>query len=199
MAEAQHAKYPDLRLSQHIFHISNPSSSPATQQSSLESLQHGIKEAKMAPLYRHLAHPSDGLLNTSGEGSVQKPPTLKRAASSIITLLATKNPAHNVALPWDEKLYEELKAENEKELEAIQKGEDEAVEKAGETEIQAARSKRAEFWARVGDKVRGMGTWGGSNHTDVILRRKQSQHTRSSSKRPVSLEPRLTSVSPSSA
>jgi len=153
MADAQHAKYPDLRLSQHIFHISNPSSSPQVQQSSLESLQNGIREAKMAPLYRHLAHPSDGILNSSGEGSAQKPPSLKRASSSIVTLLATKNPAHNVTLPWDEKLYEELKTENEKELEAIQKEEDEAVEKAGETEIQVARSKRAEFWARIGDKV----------------------------------------------
>lgn len=59
----------------------------------------------------------------------------------------------NVTLPWDEKLYDELKADNEKELDAIQKEEDEAAEKAGETEIQAARSKRAEFWTRVGDKV----------------------------------------------
>lgn len=107
----------------------------------------------MAPLYRHLAHPADGILNASGEGSAQKPPSLKRASSSIVTLLATKNPAHNVALPWDENLYEELQKKNEQELEAIQKEEDEAVEKAGETEIQVARSKRAEFWARIGDKV----------------------------------------------
>lgn len=120
----------------------------------------------MAPLYRHLAHPSDGILNATGEGGSsgaaqsqgqggkQLPPSLKRAASSLITMLATKKPtATSVVLAWDEKLYEELKAENERELEAIQKEEDEAVEKAGETEIQAARSKRAEFWARVGDKV----------------------------------------------
>ena len=33
------------------------------------------------------------------------------------------------------------------------KEEEEAAEKAGETEVQAARGKRAEFWARVGDKV----------------------------------------------
>lgn len=56
-------------------------------------------------------------------------------------------------LPWDESLYEELKKDNDKELEEIQKEEDEAQEKAGETEVQAARSKRADFWARVGDKV----------------------------------------------
>lgn len=72
-----------------------------------------------------------------------------------MTLLArTKSwPTPSVNLPWDEKFYEELKADNEKELEAIQKEEDEATEKAGETEIQAAKGKRAEFWTRVGDKV----------------------------------------------
>jgi 26S proteasome regulatory subunit N7 len=43
--------------------------------------------------------------------------------------------------------------ENEKELEAIQKEEDEAAEKAGETEVQAARGKRAELYNRIGDKV----------------------------------------------
>lgn len=59
----------------------------------------------------------------------------------------------DITLPWDESLYEELNKENEKELEAIQKEEDEATEKAGETEIQTARGKRAEFWTRVGDKV----------------------------------------------
>ncbi|KAK3044345.1 hypothetical protein LTS18_001524, partial [Coniosporium uncinatum] len=67
-------------------------------------------------------------------------------------LLATRNPSKNVSLPWDEKLYDDLAENNKKELEAIQKEEDEAVEKAGETEIQAARGKRAEFWTRVGDK-----------------------------------------------
>ena len=59
----------------------------------------------------------------------------------------------DVEFPWDEELYEKLKADNEAELEAFQKEEDEAAEKAGETEIQAARGKRAEFWARIGEKV----------------------------------------------
>lgn len=59
-----------------------------------------------------------------------------------------------VAFPWDEQLYEKLKAENKEELEVIQKEEHEAEESAGDTEVQAARGKRAEFWARVGDKVR---------------------------------------------
>ncbi|KAF2091343.1 PCI-domain-containing protein [Saccharata proteae CBS 121410] len=153
MGDVQYAKYPDLQLSQHIFHITNPSSSKATQETSLKSIQHAIKEQKMAPLYRHLAHPTEGILNVPGEGSAQQPIRPRRSSSSIGTLLApTKQPALNVSLPWDEKLYEELKADNDKELEAIQKEEDEAVEKAGETEIQTAKGKRAEFWTRVGDK-----------------------------------------------
>jgi len=59
----------------------------------------------------------------------------------------------DVTLTWDERLYEELREDNEKELEAIQKEENEAVEKAGETEIQAAKGKRAEFFTRIGEKV----------------------------------------------
>ena len=58
-----------------------------------------------------------------------------------------------VDFSWDEQLYEKLKAENEEELETFQKEEDEATEKAGDTEVQAAKGKRAEFWARVGDQV----------------------------------------------
>lgn len=153
MSDPQYSKYPDLHLSQHIFHLSNPSSSIATQQSSLDALQNAIKENKMAPLYRHLAHPSEGLLNTSGEGSAQVPGRLKRQPSSGSPLLATKKPNINVDFPWDEQLYEQLRSDNEKELEAIKKEEEEATEKAGDTEIQAARARRAEFWARVGDKV----------------------------------------------
>jgi 26S proteasome regulatory subunit N7 len=68
-------------------------------------------------------------------------------------MLATRNPSLEVPLSWDEKLYESLKAESEKELEAIQKEEEEAEEKAGETEVQAARGKRAELYNRIGDKV----------------------------------------------
>ena len=59
----------------------------------------------------------------------------------------------STGLEWNESLYDELKKENDEELEGFQKEEDEAQEKAGEVEVQAARGKRAEFWARVGDKV----------------------------------------------
>lgn len=153
MGDPLYSKYPDLSLSQHVFAISNPYSSPASQKSSLESLQTAIKEKKMAPLYKHLADPTEGVLNLSGEGSSQHPGGLKRQSSGANSLLAPKPSSKRVDLPWDDKLYEELKADNDKELETLQKEEDEAIEKAGDSEIQAARAKRAEFWARVCDKV----------------------------------------------
>lgn len=157
MGDSQFTAYPNLQLSQHIFHITNPSSSKQKQRASLTALQNAIKEQKMAPLYRHLAHPVDGIMNVRGEGSIRQPVTLRRPSSSATTLLATRRPSISMSLPWDEKLYEELKASNDEELETIQKEEDEATEKAGETEIQTARGKRAEFWTKVGDKV-GFGT-----------------------------------------
>lgn len=92
-------------------------------------------------------------MNIPGEGTSQQTGQLRRASSSATTLLATRRPSLSMTLPWDANLYKELKVDNEKELEEIQKEEDEATEKAGETEIQAARGKRAEFWTRVGEKV----------------------------------------------
>ena len=154
MGDPLYTKFPNLQLSQHIFHITNPSSSKLVQQTSLKALQDAIQEHKMAPLYRHLAHPADGILNIVGEGTVSQTAPLRRTSSSVSSLLPTKRPSISVALPWDEQIYEALKADNEKELDTIQKEEEEATEKAGETEILAARGKRAEFWTRVCDKVR---------------------------------------------
>lgn len=109
----------------------------------------------MAPLYRHLAHPVDGILNTTGEGTTSQ---LTGTASSkgLVTsnLLSGRKVSQKINLPWDEKLYDSLVEENKKELDALQKEEDDAAEAAGDTEVQAARGKRAEFWARVGDRVR---------------------------------------------
>lgn len=153
MGDPQFAKYPDLQLSQHIFQLTNPASTKATKQASLKSLQDAISEHKMAPLYRHLAHPVEGILNAPGEGTAAQPSGHRRPSSSAATLLATRSPSLEVTLPWDEKLYESLKGDNEKELETIQKEEDEAGEKAGETEVQNARGKRAEVYTRIGDKV----------------------------------------------
>ena len=155
-SDPQYAKYPDLSLAQDIFTLTNPSASPISRETSLQKLQHAISEHKMAPLYRYLAHPTDGILNTSGEGAARKsstgnsrkmngaPPTLRKRRSSV-----------SADFPWDEQLYEKLKTENDEELETFQKEEDEAAEKAGDTEVQAARGKRAEFWARVCDQVCG--------------------------------------------
>ena len=154
-SDPQHAKWPLMPLSQHVFTLTNPYASHKSQESAAKSLQDAISEHKMAPLYRYLAHPLEGILSAFGgpqtPGGPGKPLSRK---SSLVGMIATKGPVTSVSLPWDEALYEKLKGENDKELEEIQKEEDEAVEQAGDTEILAARGKRAEFWARVGDKVR---------------------------------------------
>ena len=108
----------------------------------------------MAPLYRYLAHPVDGILNGAGEGSAAKlKSTTNRRPNGAATIVASARTATLVQFPWDEALYETLTEENEKEVETFAKEEEEAKENAGDTEVQAAKGKRAEFWARVGDKV----------------------------------------------
>ena len=76
----------------------------------------------------------------------------------MVGMIANKG-TQSIHMAWDEELYKRLKSQNDAELEGFQKEEDEAVEKAGDTEIMAARGKRAEFWARVGDKVRLNQSW----------------------------------------
>jgi 26S proteasome regulatory subunit N7 len=151
-SDPQYAKYPLLPLAQHIFTLTNPSSPKAVQQISLKSLQDAITEHKMAPLYRYLAHPVEGILNATGVSSSHPAKPLGRKPSAA-GMVASKNSIPKIDLPWDEALYEKLKKENDEELDGFKKEEEEAAEKAGETEVQAARGKRAEFWARVGDKV----------------------------------------------
>lgn len=163
-SDPQYTKYPDLSLAQDIFNLSNPACAPALRHGSLRKLQSAIEEKHMAPLYRHLAHPTEGILNSPGEGGPQQQQQQNNTSqgnnsnnSKTTTinssLLASRRPSQVLDLAWDEKLYDRLVAENKKELEALQKEEDEAAEAAGETEVQAAKGKRAEFWARVGDKV----------------------------------------------
>ena len=153
-SDPQYAKFPNLSLAQDIFALTNPSSPESSKQASLKKLQDGISEHKMAPLYRHLAHPLDGVLNGSGEGSAQRQSSSgSRRANAASTIISRRRSASSPNLPWDEQLYENLQAENEEELKAIEKEEEESAEKAGETEVQAARGKRAEFYARIGDKV----------------------------------------------
>ena len=153
-SDPQYAKYPDLSLAQHIFTLTNPSSPQTTKQTSLQKLQDGISEYKMAPLYRYLAHPIDGILNVAGEGTARNPAIPNsRKPSAASSMIARRRGSNAFDFPWDNQLYEKLKAENEEELQTLQKEEEEAEEKAGETEVQEAQGKRAEFWARVGDQV----------------------------------------------
>ncbi|KAL2115910.1 hypothetical protein VTJ04DRAFT_10165 [Mycothermus thermophilus] len=156
-SDPQYAKWPLLPLAQHVFTLTNPYASKPAQQAAAKQLQDAIAEHKMAPFYRYLAHPIDGVLNAVGggdprssnaQGGVSKPLSRKSSLSGMIA----PGSAAAVTIPWDEALYQSLQADNDRELEEFKKEEEEAVEKAGETEIQAARGKRAEFWARVGDK-----------------------------------------------
>ncbi|KAJ5899499.1 hypothetical protein N7495_004243 [Penicillium taxi] len=152
-SDPQYVKYPDLILAQHVFNLSNPACTPSTRQSSVKKLQDVISERKMAPFYRFLAHPTEGILNATGEGVTQHSHgagTTKPLINS--NMLASRKSPQKIDFPWDEKLYQSLVDDNKKELETIQKEEEQAEEAAGETEVQAARGKRAEFWARVGDK-----------------------------------------------
>ncbi|KAH7019424.1 26S proteasome subunit RPN7-domain-containing protein [Ilyonectria destructans] len=151
-SDPQYAKWPLLPLSQHVFALTNAYASKTAQQSAVQALQDAIAKDKMAPFYRYLAHPIDGILNTIGEGGASAPGKPLSRKSSLVGMIATKPAVTTVNLPWDEGLYNELKEDNDRELEEFKKEEDEAEEQAGDTEIIAAKGKRAEFWARVGDK-----------------------------------------------
>ncbi|KAI1079922.1 26S proteasome subunit RPN7-domain-containing protein [Whalleya microplaca] len=152
-SDPQYAKWPLLPLAQHVFTLTNPYAARPAQQAAVKSLQEAIHEHKMAPLYKYLAHPTEGILNSSGEttsaAAAQKAGARKPSAAGMV---ASKSTTSGANLPWDEEVYQKLKAENDKELEGFQKEEDEAVEQAGDTEIMAARGKRAEFFAKIGDK-----------------------------------------------
>lgn len=150
-SDPQYAKWPALPLAQHVFTITNPYATKPAQQAAIKILQDGINEHKMAPLYKYLAHPTEGILNSTGEASASAPTKPTGRKPSAAGMVASKN--IGATLPWDEQIYNKLKAENDKELEEFQKEEDEAVEQAGETEIMAAKGKRADFFAKIGDKV----------------------------------------------
>lgn len=157
-SDPQYAKWPLLPLSQHVFALTNHYATRPAQQAAVKSLQDAISEHKMAPLYKYLAHPIEGILNAAGEttssaAAQAQPKTPGRTVSVAAGMMASKGHTSGANLPWDEQVYQQLKADNDKELEEIQKEEDEAVEKAGDTEIMAARGKRADFFAKIGDKV----------------------------------------------
>jgi len=62
-SDPQYASYPNLLLSQHIFTLRTPSLS-AHYPTANKALTASIKEASQAPLYRYLAHPTDGILSS---------------------------------------------------------------------------------------------------------------------------------------
>lgn len=145
-SDPQYVKWPLLPLSQHVFTLTNAYASKQAQQAAAKALQDAISLDKMAPFYRYLAHPIEGILNAvgeSGSSAAGKPPSRK---SSLVGMVATKAAPGAVNLPWDEDLYNKLKEDNDRELAEFQKEQDEAEEQAGETEVMAAKGKRADFW-----------------------------------------------------
>ncbi|KAK3381404.1 26S proteasome subunit RPN7-domain-containing protein [Podospora didyma] len=158
-SDPQYAKWPLLPLAQHVFTLTNPYAARTVQQASAKSLQDDISEHKMAPLYRYLAHPIEGILNIVGESSASAPGKPTSRKPSAVGMIASKGLTSSINLPWSEELYQSLQTDNERELEEFQKEEDEAAEKAGDTEIMAAKGKRAEFWARVGDKEKAIAAY----------------------------------------
>lgn len=173
-ADPQYTRFPDLSLAQHVFNLSNEYCPPSTQQSSLTALKNAIMTNTMAPFYRHVAHPTEGILgpraaaelaSESGaaaqqdrEAAVQRQRAAQRTGKTAVAsdMLAVRKGGTGgspvVQVPWDEKLYESLVRQNEERLQALQKEEDEAAEAAGETEVQAARGQRAELYSQIGDK-----------------------------------------------
>lgn len=152
-SDPQYAKWPLLPLSQHVYILTNAHASRTAHEAAARALRDAITQDKMAPFYRYLAHPVEGLLNAvadSGGSASTKPSSRK---SSLVGMVANRTLTSGVDFHWDQELYTRLKEDNDKELAGLQKEEDEAVEQAGETEVLAAQGKRAEFWARVGDKV----------------------------------------------
>src|SRR5258706_16431501 len=112
-----YAKYPLLPLAQDVFTITNPSSTKPAKQTALKSLQDAIAEHKMAPLYRYLAHPTDGIVNSSGQGSILHPPRIRQRKPSAAGMVASKHSIRKVDIPWDETVCAKLQKENDEELE----------------------------------------------------------------------------------
>ncbi|KAM0077854.1 proteasome regulatory particle subunit [Fusarium odoratissimum] len=168
-SDPQYAKWPLLPLSQHVFTLTNGYANKNAQQAAVKALQDAIAQDKMAPFYRYLAHPLDGVLNTLGEGGSSAPGRPLSRKSSLVGMIATKPAATIISLPWDEGLYNQLKEDNDRELQEFQKEEDDAVEQAGDTEVMAAQGRRAEFWARVGDKDKAIAAYESLSEKTGIL------------------------------
>lgn len=223
-SDPQYIRYPDLSLAQHVFNLSNSYTTSQIRSASVSALQAAIREHAMAPLYKHLAHPVEGILNGGGvarersmsvqlerlggapaaaagvaaaagavvtgagaaitaaaaAGAAAATATANRAVSPaasaasgvagsgtgvpgqviVSNMLAPKKlggmsstQIKDVTLPWDEKLYKELEARNDEELAKLEKEQEEVAESGVESDVQAVIGKKAEFYAKIGDKV----------------------------------------------
>ena len=93
------------------------------------------------------AHPAAHKSLTASIEEHAQAPLYRYLANPIDGVLAGK-------IEWSEDRYNELKKKNDDELNGYDQELKEAEEKAGESEIMEAMGKKAEFWARVVDKVR---------------------------------------------
>ncbi|KZZ88305.1 proteasome regulatory particle subunit [Ascosphaera apis ARSEF 7405] len=229
-SDPQYIRYPDLSLAQHVFNLSNSYTTSQIRSASVSALQAAIREHAMAPLYKHLAHPVEGILNGGGvarersmsvqlerlggapaaaagvaaaagavvtgagaaitaaaaAGAAAATATANRAVSPaasaasgvagsgtgvpgqviVSNMLAPKKlggmsstQIKDVTLPWDEKLYKELEARNDEELAKLEKEQEEVAESGVESDVQAVIGKKAEFYAKIGDKDKSIQTF----------------------------------------
>ena len=130
-SDPQYAKWPLLPLSQHVFALTNAYATRQAQQAAVKALQDAITEDKMAPFYRFLAHPTEGILNSAGEGgssgsaataASNVPGQASSRKASLSGMLAAKASSSSASLPWDETLYEKLKADNDQGTRRVPEG-----------------------------------------------------------------------------
>lgn len=143
-SEPQFSKYPDLSFSQDIFKVSNPHTPQDQIPAIRQRLKDAIEKSQMAPLYQQLCAPEK-----TAEGEHM---THTRPRANSKGLMGSGTHEAVTGIEWDEKLYKSMEAKNETELQAMRKELDDSKEKAGEQEIQTAKGKIADFYARIGDK-----------------------------------------------
>ncbi|RPA98057.1 PCI-domain-containing protein [Choiromyces venosus 120613-1] len=88
-SDPQYASYPNLLLSQHIFTLRTPSLS-AYHPAANKALTASIKEASQAPLYRYLAHPTDGILSSKIVWDEKYYEELKKSNDAELEVLDTE-------------------------------------------------------------------------------------------------------------
>ena len=160
-SDPQFIKHPNLSLAQDIFTLTNSYSTEPARQGSFRKLRDAIKENHMAPLYRYLAHPTDGILNAPGQGSARRPSgSASKRPNVAAGIVPGRRRSTDFVFPWDQGQYDSMEGENAKKLEEFEKEEEEALASAGDTDVQAVRGRRAEYRAMIGDRVRSLAEGG---------------------------------------